>query len=450
MSSPSFERIAAILGSFDFDNRPRFVSEILKETSIRSSTGYALVRAMVKAGLLERVDHGWIRLGKQARELAFSPMEGNYSEARSNKYAYFQQLERSGSHAAIMRAGIGWMPALAQSADTSRFAKPGPWKIGFANASLGNPWRHALLESLRYGVNVQQDRISSFEDRNAEESAIRQVEDIDYFVDKGFDGLIVSAADMHDVPLAERLAGLVADGIPVIALDRRPKNFDAFVSFVTASDAQIGHLSAIWLCEYLKSQGRIWMLSGADRASPAHRRQSAALAAFAEYPGIRIESVAFTGWTAEGGRSTILGLIEQFGHAPDGVWCDSGLQGVGSLQAFEEKGISPPPHTGGDLNLMYKKAIDMRLPFVAVDYPAAMGSLAIDTMVSVLSGLPVFARVETPIQIILPRGHETQTIRADRWAEQHVRWDQSDEVILSQGASLRPYRPAPVVQGRFK
>ena len=56
----------------------------------------------------------------------------------------------------------------------------------------------------------------------------------------------------------------------------------------------------------------------------------------------------------------------------------------------------------------------------------------------ILQGLPVPQRVEVPVQIILPRGQETQSVKADTWAELHVQWGLGDDAILSQGPALQP------------
>jgi DNA-binding LacI/PurR family transcriptional regulator len=146
--------------------------------------------------------------------------------------------------------------------------------------------------------------------------------------------------------------------------------------------------------------------------------------------------VAFSDWTEEGGYAAVDRLLEQAGTSPDAVWCDSGLQGVGSLSRFLENGGALPVHTGGDLNQMYKMALHHKLPFVAVDYPAAMGARAIEVALDVLAGKPVRRRVEMAAPVVLPRGQDTTNVRADIWAETHVRWDLPDNAILSQGPSL--------------
>lgn len=255
-------------------------------------------------------------------------------------------------------------------------------------------------------------------------------------VASGIDLLIVSCPNVYSSALNTRILELSKTGLPVIALDRRPSDPSGLVSFVTASDNRIGQVTAQWMVEQLGASSRVWLLSGVEGASPSIRRQAAALGVFSSASNITVEAVAYTDWTEEGGYATVGRLLEQFGSPPDGVWCDSGLQGVGSFLRFREEPGPPPIHTGGDINRMYKMAINHKLPFVAVDYPAAMGARAIDVALDVLSGKPVRRRVELAGPVVMPRGHETMSVRADIWAETYVRWDLHDDAVLSQGPSL--------------
>ncbi len=391
---------------------------------------------MVRDGWLERVDHGLVRLGPRAAGFAFTPLEASYARRRQEETVRFAAPPDPDAPARA-QGSVTWDPSLVDLVETGAYRRPGPYRIGFANASLSNPWRRALMQSMLYANRVFGDQITAFEVTDAGDDARAQIGQVNQLVDGGIDLLIISATTADDAGLSDRLSELAADGLPIVAVDRRPRDPESLVSFVTASDWTIGHVSALWLAEHLKGQGSVWMLSGLEGTSPAIRRQSAALEAFSEFPGIRVEAVAYTGWTEEGGRDAIARLTRQAAGPPDGVWCDSGLQGVGSLQYFLDRKMALPAHTGGDLNRMYKLSLHNKLPMAAVDYPAAMGARAVETALDILAGRPVSRRNETPVQVVLPRGMETRSVKADIWAELHVRWDLPDDAVLSQGASLR-------------
>ena len=426
-------RIARILRCFDTGNTPRRTHDILTEVGLNRSTGFGLLRALVRRGWLEKADHGLLRLGPKAADLAYAPLQAIDNTVVQNTAA----LPREGGTAAARQLKTEWDERLFETVATESFRREPPFRIGFANASLSNEWRRAMFESMRYAIRLHDDRIAAFRVLEAGDDARTQIDQIDALIEQELDILLVSTTTVHSPLLDQKLKDVAYRGIPVVAVDRRPRNPSSLVSFVTASDRRIGRISALWLAERLKGAGRVWMLSGLEGASPAMRRQSAALSGFSEFSGIRIEAVTYTDWTEEGGRKAIQRLIDQGSAAPDGIWCDSGLQGVGSLRFFIENDLPVPAHTGGDLNRMYKLALHHKVPFVALDYPAAMGARAVEVALDVLSGKPVPKRVEVPVPVVLPRGMETASVRADTWAERHVGWDLPDTAILSQGPSLR-------------
>ncbi|MBO9433356.1 substrate-binding domain-containing protein [Ruegeria sp. R13_0] len=428
------QRIAAILKGFDASNTPRRTYDILEDLGVTRSTGFGLLRAMVAAGWLERFDHGFLRLGPKARQMIFAALE--VPETTEGK-KLLARPDLSGAEMPENTPDLEWDPALVRTVDAGRYQRPAPYRIGFSNASTSNAWRRAMLQSLFYAERIAQPQIDGLIVLDAQDDPTLQLQQIDELVAKGIDLLLISITSVNDTALSDRLGELAAQGLPIVAVDRRPNDRSSLVSFVTASDHRIGRISAQWMAELLSGQGRVWMLSGLDGASPALRRQQAALAVFSEFPGIQVENVSYTDWTEAGGYEAVDRVLAEAQRPPDGVWCDSGLQGVGSVKRFLDGGCDVPAHTGGDLNEMYKLCLHHKVPMAALDYPASMGARALGLALDILGGNTVPQRVEEPVQIVLPRGLETPSVKADSWAELHVAWDFPDDAILSQGPALR-------------
>jgi ABC-type sugar transport system substrate-binding protein len=428
----NIQRISSILKGFDAKNTPRRTQDILDDLGTTRSTGFGLLRALSRAGWLERYDHGLVRLGPKARGMAFAPLEA----VEQNETAKIRAT-RGLSQQPQGIPDLEWDPALVRMVETGKFRAKPPYRIGFANASISNAWRRAMQESLAYAQKTNRQQISDVLIADAQDDPARQHQQIEDLVEEGIDILLISTASVVDTNLSNRLKDLADSGLPIVAVDRRPNDRSSLTAFVTASDHRIGRISALWLAEHLKGQGRIWMLSGLEGASPAIRRQQAALSALSQFPGIHVEFVSHTDWTPESGLLTVGRLLDDSGRPPDGVWCDSGLQGLGSVQQFLQRGLSVPAHSGGDLNGMFKLCLTKKVPMVALDYPASMGARALEVALDILQGQPVPQRVEVPVQIILPRGLETQSVKADIWAELHVQWGLNDDAILSQGPALQ-------------
>lgn len=430
-------RIAKILSGFDAFNTPRRVADVLQEANINRATGMGLIRSLVKFDLLVRVDHGWLQLGPKAEELAFHPVEANFSELVGGRSTAMQVPARPEVSGVRAHEGVGpaWDERLVKFSDCTAYRRTGPVRLAVLNATSLNPWRTAFLQSMSYAAKLNTQTIAALDVFHAQDDPDLQIAQARQAIAAGYDALILSVAPGADVEMQAICEQALAEGVAVICVDRRPRAQSSYLSFVTASNMAIGQISARWLAEHLQGQGRIWMLSGVQGASPAIRRQVAALEEFSHHPQLKIEAVTYTNWTEEGGRRAVEELLETFGTTPDGIWCDSGLQGVGSLEVFRQRGLSAPPHTGGDLNRMYKMCIQHKVPLAAVDYPAAMGAVALETTLQALSGGSVQHRVEVPLKVILSRGFETQSVKADEWVERHVQWNMVDDFILSQGPS---------------
>ena len=305
------------------------------------------------------------------------------------------------------------------------------FRIGFANADLNGPWRVALVHSVEYGVTKHADAVHSLAIRHAEDVEGRQVDDIMDLVASGADGLIVSAAS--GTAVLEAIAEAARRGVPSVLVDRRPSGDSDATPFVTCDDSILGQRTALWMAEYIGGRGHVVLLPGLAGAEPAEKRLAGARNALSAFPGIDIIGEYWTGWQPRMAGEILRTLLARTDAPISAVWCDSGLQAVGSLKAFIARGGAIPPHTGGDLNLTYKLALRHHVPLAAMDYPPAMGLKSVEVLVDMLRGYAVPRRIDVATEMVLTRGAETPSVPRDRWADEHVRWDLPDSLILASG-----------------
>jgi ribose transport system substrate-binding protein len=326
-----------------------------------------------------------------------------------------------------------WSPVFHQIVDTSQYKKDGPYVIGFSNASISNIWRVALLHSVQYHAFLHKDEIEQLIITDANDDPAKQVADIQDLMQQGVDLLIVSAAQSAALdPIVTRAT---EQGIPVVMVDRRVDS-ENFVTFVTASDLAIGRFQAQWIVEKLGGKGNVIMLSGIAGASPAELRIQAAKEVFAQYPEITILENQYADWSPAKGKEVMSAMIQKYGQDINAVWSDHGLQGSGSIEAFIEAGYEDgtiPPHTGADLNAQLKLAVEHQVPIMWLNYPPAMGGVAVDVAVQVLKGAGVPKTYEINADLVVSKGDETASVKADVYAEDYVKMDQSGDLILSSG-----------------
>jgi len=407
---------------------------IASECGIARASLYRIVRTLEEAGIVRR-ERGRLTIGPagaafaamQARPHSKAPRPGAHPLTPSER-----SREKAETGPILLSAPPAWRRA-------------GRYRIGFSNASLSNPWRFALVHSVEFAVARLGPAVHKFTIRHANEDAAQQVADIDELIAEGVDGLIVSAV-VPDV-VGPAVARAMAAGIPVVLVDRGVSDHIPRTSLVCADDAGIGRLSALWLGERLNGQGTILMLPGHSEAEPARKRLAAALSMFTNFPELKILPVEWTGWDRQRAREIVSDHLLQPRISISGVWCDSGLQGVGSMQAFNDFGTVRgefPPHTGGDLNFAYKLAIRHQVPLAAVDYPAAMGFRAMGILHAALQGQWVPRYVDVPLSVAVTKGAATRSLKPDCWAEDRVRWDLPDDLVfhagLGEGYNPRTFR----------
>lgn len=325
-------------------------------------------------------------------------------------------------------------PDAMQIANTAKYKKKPPYVIGFSNASISNPWRVALRDSIENEVAKHKDLVKQFIITDANDNPTKQIADIQDLIQRKVDVLLISPATSEALdPIAHRA---MRAGIPVVMVDRRTTHDENFITFVTGSDRELGRMTAQWLAEYLHGKGNIIMLGGLAGASPAELRLQAAHEVFDQYPGIKILDTQYTSWSPAEGKRIMAAEIQKYGKQITGVWCDSGLECSGSISAFVEAGYKDgqiPPQTGGDLNEMYKLAVQHHVPMCGIDYPAGIGGRAVDAIFDVLAGKPVPKRIEINQQTVVTKGAETPSVKADIYVQDYALMNRPGDVIMSTG-----------------
>jgi ribose transport system substrate-binding protein len=327
-----------------------------------------------------------------------------------------------------------WNPDHVDIFDTLKYKKKPPYVIGFSNASISNPWRVALLHSIEAEAAKHKAEISKFIITDANDNPTKQIADIQDLMQRKVDLLLISPATAEALdPIAGRA---MRSGIPVVMVDRRTNTESNYVTFVTGSDRELGRVTAQWLAETLKGKGSIIMLAGIAGASPAELRIQAAKEVFNQYPDIKVLDLQYTSWSPAQGKQIMAAMIQKYGKQITGVWCDSGLECSGSIQAFVDAGYKDgeiPPQTGGDINAMYQLALRHKVPMAGIDYPPLIGAKAVDVLFDVLAGKPVLKRIEVNQQTVVSKGYETASVKADYYVRDYALMDKPGDTIMSTG-----------------
>ena len=164
------------------------------------------------------------------------------------------------------------------------------YHIGVSQCS-DDEWRHKMnnemqREALFYdGVEV--------EFRTAKDNNQYQINDINYFIDKKVDLLIVAPNEAAAItPSVEKA---IKRGIPVVVVDRKTLS-DNYTAFVGADNYKIGNDVGHYIVSRLNGKGNIFEVTGLEGSTPAMERHKGLMDALAEAPGIKRIGSVDGGW----------------------------------------------------------------------------------------------------------------------------------------------------------
>ena len=238
--------------------------------------------------------------------------------------------------------------------DTPRYV------IGMSQCS-DDSWRHKmndeiLREAMFYeGVSV--------EIRSAHDDNRRQQEDIQYFIDKKVDLLIVTPNEA--APITPIVEEAFDKGIPVIVVDRKILS-DKYTAFMGADNYEIGREVGKYLAAKLGGKGNIVELTGLSGSTPAMERHQGFMSAISRYPDIHLLARADAAWEREPGRIIMDSLLRIYPKI-DAVYSHNDRIAPRAFEAAEKLGrakdivfvgIDALPGKGNGVELVLDSVLD--------------------------------------------------------------------------------------------
>lgn len=278
------------------------------------------------------------------------------------------------------------IPQTDEMQDTSEYVTDPEWTIGYADASLSNSAR-VFVNNFAEWAAAGYPEISEIARTDANDSPDKQVSDIEDLLVRGVDCLIVAATSEEAVNPAIEQA--MADGIPVV-IQERDVTTDDFVSHINIRTYDIGRIQAEEAAEMLGGEGTVVLLEGAAGTGPAEEARRGHEEVLAEYPGIEILAVEYTGWSRDEGKTIMENWLQAYDQI-DAVIADSGIQQQGAYEAVAEAGRLDEVQvwTGDSLQAWIRQVQENDIPGVIVNRPLTFGALAVDACAAILSGVEV-------------------------------------------------------------
>jgi len=144
----------------------------------------------------------------------------------------------------------------------------GKYTIGMSQANVAEPYRQRMDDDIK--AAAEQVPQFSVEFADAQQDNAKQVSDVENFLTKQIDLLIISPNEA--TPLTAVVAKAYNKGIPVIVLDRKVDG-DAYTTWIGADNVEIGRTAGKYVAEkLLPNGGKVGEIRGLAGATPAKER----------------------------------------------------------------------------------------------------------------------------------------------------------------------------------
>ena len=203
-------------------------------------------------------------------------------------------------------------------------------------------WRDKLNDELLMETYQHKDVELLF--ASAKDNDKLQTEQIEKFIQRGVDLLIISPNQVHSItPVIDKAYD---KGIPVILFDRKTDS-QKYTAFIGADNVKVGKTIGEFIAKTLHGEGKVIEIKGLDNSSPAIDRHKGFVQALSKYPDIHLKRTLSGEWTKESGYKSIKSAIADAKDC-NIVWGQNDRMAEGTQRAMAEAGVHNVLYVGTD------------------------------------------------------------------------------------------------------
>lgn len=309
------------------------------------------------------------------------------------------------------------LAGLLASATLFSFASANAANIGVAMSNFDDNFLTVLRLSMQKTAEGQPDVQLQFEDARTDIG--RQLDQINNFVARGVDAIIVNPVDASATkPITE---AATAAGIPLIYVNRKPTDPlpEAGVSFVGSDEYQAGQLQMTEVCRLLDGKGTVNIIMGNLAYESAHQRTRAAedVLKKPECSGISVVDKQAGEWTRISGVDLVSNWLSA-GMDVNAVIANNDEMALGAVQALKQVdkplGVGPGKVIVGGIDATQDALNAMKAGDLAVTVfqdAAGQGKGAIETALKMIAKEHVEKDVWIPFELVTPQNIDSYLSR---------------------------------------
>lgn len=212
-----------------------------------------------------------------------------------------------------------------------------PIKIAWIGKTLNNPWWISVADAARDEAKREGVELTIALPQE-EVDLEKQVSMIDAAISNKVDAIVISAVSSDGV--VPELKKAKAAGIKIVNFDTRVSDKSVIDAYVGANDVEGAYKAGKFICEQLKGNGEVGLITGLLAQSTGVDRREGFLKAVSEYPGIKVVAEASADWRSDKAADVTTNILNAHPNIKAIFACNDQMA-VGMVNAVKAKGINP-------------------------------------------------------------------------------------------------------------
>lgn len=204
------------------------------------------------------------------------------------------------------------------------------YKIGVSQCSQDD-WRMKMNDEINREIMFHEDAV--VEIRSADDNNAKQIEDIKYFVENGFNIIIVSPNEA--AALTPIIKDVYKQGVPVVIFDRNI-NGDTYTARIGVDDEGLGRSAAHYALHMLGEGAKAIEIFGLKGSTPAEGRHNGFVKEFEDNGGVLLASVPGN-WNKEDAMPLVDSLLRQYPDV-DLIYAHNDRMAIGASEVAHKHG----------------------------------------------------------------------------------------------------------------
>lgn len=234
---------------------------------------------------------------------------------------------------------------------------------------------------------------------DAQRSALKQIEQVESFIARGVDAIILNPSEVEASSPAVDMA--VRAGIPVVNVNSETSSQPT--AFVGSDDIEAGKIALRFIEEKLDGKGNVVMIQGYMGQAAQIKREKGAHQVLQAAPGLNLLASQTAEWDRAAAMSLMENWIQSYGSEIDAVFAQNDEMGLGALKALENAGLTDSVIVVSidGISDALQAVKEGRMDATVFQDARGQGSIAVETAVKIVRGDTTYKEeVFIPFQLV--------------------------------------------------